>query len=364
MDKQNEKKKLSTESFPYYRFEGSHIEIGKQFGETCTKLIKNHLSYALKKLEEETGVSNLSDIEKAALDYRPYVKEYAPTFDEEIQGIAEGANISLGSAYFLQLRAEMIEHFKAEDHECTTFALQSEATRNHTPLAGQNSDLPSFYSECFVVVEIVPDVGPKFLMLTPAGQVSYIGINNRGMGVFGNFITCDGWRKGFPRYMLTRLALTTSSVEEATNKLEKVYKASSRNLMMVDTNNNAIDLEITPKMTGKVYPNNGFITHSNHFVSQIAEFQERKTGEDFENSVVRRLRLKQLIESDIGNLDITKMQNMFRDRGSYPHTICREKGDYGTGTTAASTIAVPSEGQIWAAIGPPSNYEYRCYSFS
>jgi len=354
----------NTQSFPFYTLKGSHREIGKQFGEYCTDLIKNHLSFALNKLKQETGIDDLSVIEQTALKYQPYVQKYAHSFDEEIQGVAEGAQISLGIAYFLQLRAEIIQYFKETDHECTTFALKSESTDNGVSLVGQNSDLPSYYKECFVVVEIIPDNGPKYLMLTPAGQVSYIGINDNGMGAFGNFITCDGWRIGFPRYMFTRLALTTSTVKEAKDKLKSVYKSSSRNIIIIDKNDDVINLEVTPEMTGEVYAENGFIAHSNHFISKISKYQERKTGEDLENSVMRRLRMKQMIENNNGKLSIEKMQEFFRDRETYPHTICRKEGDFGDGTTAASTIAVPSKGELWVAIGPPDQYEYKRYTFT
>ncbi|MFD1413282.1 C45 family autoproteolytic acyltransferase/hydolase [Oceanobacillus jeddahense] len=360
-----EKQKRSTKSFPFYSFKGSHKEIGQQYGERCSDLIKKHLDYALKQLEKEIKVlPSKKDLENAALQYRPYVIEYAPSFDDEIQGLAEGANISLGEAYFLQLRAEMVHHFDSTDHECTTFALQAEATKDNTPLVGQNVDLPPFYAECNVVVEIIPNDGPKFLMLTPAGQISFIGINDQGVGVCGNFITCDGWRKGFPRYMLTRLALIQSSVEEAVIKLENTYRASSRNIIMVDSANNAIDLEVTPDVIGKVLPKDGFIAHSNHFLSSEVYNQERKVGEDFENSAMRRFRMHQLIESRNGDLDVTEMQSLMRDRTSYPHTICRMPGDFGIGTTSSSVIAAPSKGEIWVAIGPPENYEYKRYTFS
>src|SRR5699024_5940925 len=147
-------------SFPFYTLKGTHKEIGEQFGQYCSGLIEKHLLFALNKLKKETGITDVSIIEKEALKYRPFVQEYANSFDEEIQGIAKGAKISLGIAYFLQLRAEMIQHFKNSDHECTTFALKSEVTKDGIPLAGQNSDLPSFYRECFVVVEIIPETGP------------------------------------------------------------------------------------------------------------------------------------------------------------------------------------------------------------
>src|SRR5690606_113670 len=137
-----------------------------QFGEACSEQIKKHLHYALQRLASELKVyPSLQSLEEIALQYREYVLRYTPFLDEEIQGVAEGAGISLGEAYFLQLRAEMYQHFDPTDHECTTFAVLSGATKYGSPLIGQNVDLHSFYIDCYVVVEIVPDEGPASLML-------------------------------------------------------------------------------------------------------------------------------------------------------------------------------------------------------
>ncbi|MFM1654782.1 C45 family autoproteolytic acyltransferase/hydrolase [Brevibacillus sp. B_LB10_24] len=355
----------SSESFPFYRFSGTHRQIGQQYGEACKALIQKHRDYALEKLTSKVKVDSLEALEQAALQYRPYVMKYAPFFDEEIQGIADATGLSLGEAYFLQLRAEAYQHFDTTD-ECTTFAVMPEATSDGIPLIGQNADLPGFYSEIGIVAECVPDEGPSTLMLTPAGQISYIGISNAGMGVFANFLVCDGWRVGFPRYLLSRLALMkASSVEEGIDLVRGLHRASSRNLIMMDKTGKAIDLETVPARDGLIQPVNGLLAHSNHFVAEELLEEERKTGEDLENSQVRLQRMRALLEQKHGQLNADAMQSVLRDRETAPHTLCRMPGDWGTeSVTFASVIAQPSKGQMWIAIGPPHKYEYKCYSFS
>jgi isopenicillin-N N-acyltransferase-like protein len=363
--KQNQQSvSLSNKAYPSFTFRGTHRQIGQQFGEACSDRIQKHLDYALLQLEKDVKVTSSKALEEAALQYQPYVKKYAPSFDEEIRGLAEGAGITLGEAYFLQLRAEMYQHFSPNDHECTTFAVLPEASQDGTPLIGQNVDLHSFYIDCNVVVEIVPNEGPAFLMLTPAGQVSFVGINNRGLGVFGNFLTCDGWRVGFPRYMLSRLALTKESVKEAASAIENVHRASSRNLILIDNYGKAVDLEVTPNAVARIEPENGLIAHSNHFIADGLLEQEKKVGEDLVNSQTRLNRMKELLELNNGHINVTVMEHIMRDRTSAPHTLCRMPGDFGTGTTSASVIAEPSKGKLWIAIGPPSQYAYKCYKFS
>lgn len=361
----------STDSFPFYRFSGTHKEIGQQYGKACKSLIDRHLELVFNRLKKNFDTS-IEDIATLALTYKPYIEKYAPFLAEEIEGMAEGADISIGEAYLLQVRAELNTHF-ANLNECTTFAVDSKGTLDGSPIIGQNADLPAFYKEIGVVIEFVPDEGPAHLMLTPAGQISYIGINDRGMGVFANYITCDDWREGFPRYMFSRTVLNAESVKEAESIISNTYRGSSRNLILADKEDNLIDLEVTPNKIGRVEPQNGILAHSNHFISEALLEDERSKGASLNNSHLRLQRMTSLLEENYGKLSSEKMQEILRDRENYPNCICQIPGDelhqapgekISDVITFASVIAEPAKGKLWIAIGPPNEYEYKLYTFS
>ncbi|MFS0558693.1 C45 family autoproteolytic acyltransferase/hydolase [Brevibacillus sp. 179-C9.3 HS] len=354
----------SAKTFPFYTFRGSHREIGRQYGEACAELIGKHLDYALARLESKVKIPSRQALEEATMQYRAYVKKYAPYFDEEIQGLAESTGLSMGEVYLLQLRAELYTEFDAND-ECTTFAVLPEATVDGTPLIGQNADLPDFYSEIGIVAEFVPDDGHTCLMLTPAGQISYIGINKQGLGVFANFLTCEGWRVGFPRYLLSRLALTKGTVKEAIELVRSVHRASSRNLILLDQTGTAADLETTASRDSILEPVHGLLAHSNHYLSPELLEEERLGGGHLNNSRTRYERMRTLLDDNHGQLNTPLMQEILRDRGSEPYPLCRMPGDDGTDSiTFASVIAEPSKGRLCIAIGPPNQYEYQYYSFT
>lgn len=362
--KEKQKSKRITNVFPYFRFSGSHFEIGRQYGESCKALIHQHLEYSIERLRERVEITPLL-LEEKVMKYKAYVLKYAPFFDEEIRGLAEGASITLAEAYLLQLRAEIYHDLDAS-LECTTFAYTAEASSDGVPLIGQNADLPDFYSEIGVILEIIPDDGPAILMLTPAGQVSYIGMNNRGLGVFANFLTCDGWRVGFPRYLLSRLALTQSNVKDAVNLVKSLYRASSRNLIMLDSQNQAIDLETTVTKNGVMEPGNGYLVHANHYLNKSLLEEERLDNVFLENSQQRQERIRELFELHHGKLNLETIQEIFRDRESYPHCLSRERSDMEVSDvlTFASVIASPSTGEIWVTSGPPHLNDYTRYTFS
>lgn len=354
-------------NFPFFRFHGSHRQIGRQFGAACRPLILRHRELALERLRAQGSV----DLEWAlaeALHYRPFVQRHAPFLDDEIQGVAEGAGISLAEAYLLQLRAELTVAAGAGDtdgRECTTFAVLPSASADGIGLAGQNADLPHFYSELGVVVELIPDDGPAVLMFTPAGQVSYIGMNSLGLCIFANFLTCGGWRPGFPRYLLSRLALTKGTVAEALAAVRSAERASSRNLLMLDAAGTAIDLETTPTRDAPLLPQHGLLAHANHYLSAELRTEERSPERYRVNSIARQGRIDALLAANHGRLNLTRMQAIMRDRAGLPDAICDAPGDNEfDSSTVASVIAAPARRELWVAVGPPDRHQYRCYTFS
>jgi isopenicillin-N N-acyltransferase-like protein len=358
------------EVFPIHRFSGSHRAIGRAYGEACAGAAARHRDLALDRLHERSGIAPARAL-AAALAYRPFVVEHAPFLDEEVQGVAEGARLTLAEAYLLQLRAELAvvtpkgREAEAGD-ECTTFAVLPEATADGAPLVGQNADLPAFYREISVVVEFAPDDGPAVLMLTPAGQVSYIGINDRGLGVFANYLTCDGWRVGFPRYLFSRLALTHDTVDAAIAAVRAVPRASSRNLIMLDATGVAADLETTPTRDARLDPVDGLLAHSNHYVAPELLAEERSPERWVANSRVRLARMEALLTQERGRLDGGTMQAILRDRAGCPDALCRMPADDGEADiiTFASVIAEPTRGRLRVAVGPPNEHPFVPHEFS
>jgi isopenicillin-N N-acyltransferase-like protein len=356
-------------TFPYFRFEGSHYEIGKQIGQSTADLIHRHRDLALNRLERQLGISAKDALENS-LAYRPYIQRHAPFFDEEVRGIADGSGLTLQEAYLLQLRAELgvvtrEAISKEPGDECTTFAALPEATSDGVGILGQNADLPAFYSEIGVVIEYVFDDMPSVLMLTPAGQVSYIGINDRGLGVCANYLSCEGWRVGFPRYLLSRLALTHETVDDALAAVRGVHRASSRNLLMLDAHGGAADLETTAADDARIDPERGMIAHANHYTSGEMLRHERAKSPNLENSQQRHATMRELLDNRYGEINPAVMQSILRDRSCLPDSLCRMPEDNPDSDTItfASLIAQPSKGQMWISVGPPNEHEYYRYAF-
>ena len=361
--------------FPRFRVAGSHRQIGRQFGEAAAPLIRHHLNKALARLEAHSSLTRADPL-AAAMQYRPYVQAYAPFLDEEVVGVAEGSGLALDEAYLLQLRAEaastptagpapLLTSRDDAGDECTSVAILPEATADGSAMIAHNADLPPFYREISVVLEIVPDDAPAILMLTPAGQVSYIGMNQAGLAVTANYLTCDGWRIGFPRYFLSRVALAHKTVDAAIAAIRAIPRASSRNLLLLDASGTAADLEMTPTRDARLDPQDGLLAHANHYVSPELLAEER-AGDYIHNSQTRMGRIRELAAERRGALDVASAQQLLQDRTCYPDTLCREPADSpGRDVmTFASLVAVPARGELHVAVGPPNQHAYQKHTFS
>ena len=75
--------------------------------------------------------------------FGPFIGAAAPHFLEEIEGLAQGADIETDEALLLQVRQEAahVARFGTVDLECTSFAVSGPYTRTGGTFAGQNADL-------------------------------------------------------------------------------------------------------------------------------------------------------------------------------------------------------------------------------
>ena len=353
-------------TFPCYQFAGSHRSIGQQYGESCRDLIHQHKDLALERLLRKTHLT-YSDVAERTMWYQPWVEHAAPFFCEEIIGVSEGAGITEAEAWLLQLRAEVaiVTNDEAGD-ECTGFIIEPSATSDGVGLLGQNADLPPFYRDIAIVAEMQFENIPSILMLLPAGQISYLGINDAGMGVSANFLTCDGWRVGFPRYFFSRLALTKRTVNEGATLIENLHRASSRNLMMMDSDGNGLNLETSVTESARIYPTNGIIAHANNYQSTEMQHAERSNGIGLANSQGRHASMRTMLDERHGHLNASEMKTILCDRSDPMACVNRHQGDIPEldSMTFASLIMQPSIGKIDIAVGPPDEHEYVTYAFS
>ena len=346
--------------FPHHRLQGTPREVGRQHGEALRSMIRAHLELIYTQGAQRSNLAPETG-RRWALAFGPMIGEAAPHFLEEIEGVAEGAGIERAEALLLQVRQEVahVARFGAVDLECTSFAVSGPYTRAGTTFAGQNADLAGGIEAFSAVLTFAVTGKPAVMMLVPAGQISYLGISSEGLSADANFLRSAGWRTGFPRYLLTRLAIEQPTLKAAVDAALTPRRASSRNLLLADRTGAMVDIETTAREHGLAW-GDGCLVHANHHVLPGMGGHETATAEERHNSGCRQDRIAALMEEHRGRIDATVLKTVLRDHANRPHSICAHPGER-VSYSFASIVSDLEAGAMEVAVGPPCEHDYVRY---
>lgn len=342
---------------------GSHADIGFGIGSQCRDAIGQSLALVS---DEVTRFTSLDQARAKAEKYIPHIQSSAPHLVDELQGLADGAGITVADALLLQLRFEIVGFDGRGGEGCSSFA----ANQNGHRVTGQNVDAPAAHKALGMMLKIKPDSGPAMLMYNYyAGMIGYIGINSRGLSVFGNALLAPGWRIGFPRYLLMRLALEQSSVAEVERVVGGLYRASTINLMLSDAAGRISDMELAVDDMAVLRPDGDRLFHSNHYLSASLRPQEcllPLLPDSAERYRCGRALIDKVDFSRRGGELIEEVKTLLSDHSHYPTSICRHRAavsryDADQWESVASIIAEPDAGCMHVCFGNPCELEYESY---
>ena len=292
--------------------------------------------------------------------YADRIRDFSPELIDEVRGIAAGADVAEEDILAINLRYEIAKFGSIP--ECTTGAALPEATASGTTLAFKNWDFSRGVMKHLLVIHIVAgDV--RILGLTEAGQVIRDGFNNFGISINANNLQSVHDHAGFgiPVTFLRRKVLMSRSFEEAAAIIRTAPRTVSNNILLSDgINGRAVDFEWHPEGADELYPENGILTHANHFVMhpELDAITGRPKNRD--------ARLRELLMKEHGRIDVAVIQAAMRDHKYYPLSICGHP-DPGGGTYGADRITVSSMitdfsgGCAYICGGPPCEDEYVRY---
>lgn len=356
------------ECFSHYIFKGSHFEVGIQHGEAFREDIRNHMNMILELAAGNSGLSR-DAVLKLVDGYEPFIAKYTPGFIEELKGLSQGAGIEYREALLLQMKQEIVYAARfgnavPSDQACTSFAFDSTYTCDGKVYSGQNTDQDGEFRNVGNVVTFAVTGKPRIMMLVPAGQISFMGMNELGMSTACNFLPCTGWKTGFPRYLLSRYMLEQKDFDQACLSLERINSiASSRNILLADHKGHMVNYEILPVGVGETH-GNGSLIHTNHFVHPEMAKYEKSNPYEMEDSLVRYQRFTELSEDNKGKIDLALIQAFLRDHGDHPcYSICMHPSLHNTYRTMASLVFDLTDRVMYVAAGNPCQSRYQKYTF-
>jgi isopenicillin-N N-acyltransferase-like protein len=361
---------MGTASLPTFELSGTRREIGRQHGEAAREQIRRSIAFYQESFARSAGLGWEEILERVPR-WIPAVEAYLPGIGDELRGIAEGAGIRFEEVIALNARGELSHGNPFADdmvEDCSSYAVLPEASGDGHTYCGQNWDWLAQTSDTVVLLRISQPGKPTIVMQTEAGQVGRHGANSAGIALNANGLGPRfGKPGGMPQPFIRRKILESSEMQGALKAVFDSTQSVCTNLLITHRDGFAIDLETTPGRHGWLYPKDGILAHTNHFVAFVPE-QIAGTYRPFSvNSLWRLPRLEAGLQPvrSAANSDAARATIMgaLRDHFGHPNSLCKHADDREDTRdryhTVASSLVDLTAGDYWITAGPPCENEYR-----
>lgn len=360
---------------------GSPYERGVRHGEVFADEVHDNVQVYLNRFATH-GLPE-AEARSMAADYVPIFEDVNQDFAAEMQGIADGADLPIEDVALINARYELIYGaFSAESESvdepdpetgtdgCTSFGVQPEITTDGHTYIGQNWDWIHQLTENVFVMDVRRDDGPNLVALTEAGiATGRKGVNEHGIGFVANGLVTpeDGKQTDRKPYMVRcKEILDAERLDTAIEPVVATDRVCSTNFLIGHAEGEMINIEAAPETANYLYPEDGLLTHANHFEDR----QNVESGFEklIPHTLIRSPRLKRLLarHRDNGTLDRESMMDAMRDHFSRPSSICRHVDETLPERrhthTIASLVLDLEERQMFATQGPPCEAEYQEFS--
>ncbi len=292
--------------------------------------------------------------------YRAAIEAAVPDLAAETEGLAAGAGLSVGQAYLLQLRREIMGYRKVPTAgDCTTYARSGAAAPGQEPVLAQTVDLNGDLDDQIAVLDLARTGSPRrSLLLSFGGLLGYLGLNSSGLAVGLNLVLGGRWRPGVPPYLAIRHLLDNADdVGGALALLQELPLASSRSLTLCDAQR-AVCVE---HLDGEWRQTEGpETTHTNHFLDP--DFAPR----DELNVFARRSSVKRLdaARAALAGLGAHAGAEEHFAVLSAPPICVPANGDVRRERTVAAAVLLPARGELHLRPGDPSKSATRVFRLS
>lgn len=352
--------------------EGTPYERGLVHGREARERIAHNVHVYFKRFEREGKLSR-REARRRAEAYSNVIQEQNPRYAEEMRGVAEGSRRKIWEIVALNVRYELMYHqFSANARSssvevrkpdgCTTIAVLPERSANGHLYLAENWD---WVPEVQGLLLHVREEDTEILSFTEAGIVGgKIGLNSHGLGLAINGLntTDDDWaRLAKPFHVRCYEILRCRTLEEAVSVVERGERSCSANFLMGHPREGVLDLESAPKGVLRLYPEEGLLVHTNHFLEPEKLGVVDPLDEREERSFHRFARSREFL-GEKHPISPQGLMECLSDHDGYPFSICRHPGAKDPDEryqTVVSVLMDLHERRMWISDGPPCTSEYH-----
>jgi isopenicillin-N N-acyltransferase-like protein len=300
---------------PVIEVAGTHREMGWQIGEAAREQVQHSVANAHILIDQSYNTLELTwaGANIQARKYLPFAEERYPQYVDELRGIAEGANVSFDDLMVVNAM-EAVTMDALHLTRCTTFAVNETRTADGHVLLAHNEDwIPEDENDVYVI-SAKPNDEPPFLAMTYGGLLPNVGFNAYGIAQAIDSVYPNDSRIGIPRLVVARAVLASRRISGALGRTLVSHRAAGYNHLIAHESGEMYSVEVSARRFDILHGTDGYITHTNHYLSPTMKEIE-KDPEELISSRVRYFRANRLLRENSTHT-IKTLQSIQKDRES------------------------------------------------
>lgn len=213
---------------PVFTIRGkNHRERGVDYGVQCKELIQGVLERYIRFFNGGHTAVSWDEAKVISKEFLPFIHSYSPELLDELEGIAQGADVEFDDLLTLNSRSEAMTLVrrppsdKEELDGCSSVAVLPDASANGHTILAQNWDTYTWQEYGTVILQILRDDGPDLMIVTEAGQLARYGMNQAGIALGVNSLqkTYNPEVFGIPSVFIRRKFLEQDRYVDAVNQI-------------------------------------------------------------------------------------------------------------------------------------------------
>ncbi|KAJ7439506.1 putative acyl-CoA:6-aminopenicillanic-acid-acyltransferase [Mycena latifolia] len=312
---------------PRIELTGSPREIGLEHGKQLAVQIRRQIQ-VYSAMFQRTSNLDWPAVRDISVSYQDTIRALTPAIYAEMEGIAEGADLSVLDIVALNARSEIALGLFSDG--CTSLAWKLKG--NGDVILAQNWDWTPRVQENMAMMSIDQPGHPKIYMIAEAGIVGKIGFNSASVGVCLNAIRAHPTDASkLPIHVALRLCLESTSTQSAIDRITALGGVASAQHILIADQSGAVAMELAPLGNAYIPPNeHGYVTHTNHFIANKCGVTEPPwPGVGSHERLARIDELMHALhvevagsDSDVDITEDTLRARIFADTFNVPAAIC------------------------------------------
>ncbi|MGB7196250.1 MAG: C45 family peptidase [Collimonas pratensis] len=373
-----------TGHFPLIEVAGTAYQRGRQHGSAALECVaRSARLYRRQLMRQGLGGDRLT---RLALGMRAVIQRFDSAYLDEMQGIADGAGVSLADVILINCRTEMMfchSELKMVCRElgdsCTGLVVLPEHAAAGQLMHAHNWDWRQECADTGIVLRIRRDGAdqPDLLLFAEAGALGRHGFNSAGLSMSVNFLSSDrDYRQlaDVPLALVWRKMLEAPDIDSALKILWRTRRFCSSNLMLAQAGvdrggrplGDAVNLECAPDEIFWQTPRHGLLVHANHWLCTVARGKLRELGLAANpDSLYRQQRvetvLQQALRRGSQKIDWACIKHVLAGDFLYAGGVLRKPDAEGRHATVATTLMDAGAGAMWIARNPCRSQAFTEY---